>query len=210
MPAAQSQSTTPPPPVLRIGVTGHRDLGDRAAAIEGLARARLAEWWRAHADARFEVLSALAEGADRLVARLAVEMLAARLVVCLPMPREAYARDFATAASQAEFEALLGQALRIDEAPLLSVGEAWRDWSEERNHQYAWAGAWVAAKCDLLIAIWDGKPARGTGGTADVVAWFRGGRAPERYGIAPAGAARGQRWLAHINSVSLASDLEAV
>ena len=38
---------------------------------------------------------------------------------------------------------------------------------------YVAAGQYMLAHCDLLIALWDGKPARGAGGTADVVAQAR-------------------------------------
>ncbi|GLF95217.1 hypothetical protein SYYSPA8_12990 [Streptomyces yaizuensis] len=33
-------------------------------------------------------------------------------------------------------------------------------------------------RCDLLIAIWDGSPARGYGGTADVVHYARRSSTP--------------------------------
>jgi hypothetical protein len=38
------------------------------------------------------------------------------------------------------------------------------------------AGRTVADRCDLLLAVWDGQPAAGLGGTADVVshATYRG------------------------------------
>jgi hypothetical protein len=35
------------------------------------------------------------------------------------------------------------------------------------------AGRQVADLCEVLIAVWDGRPARGMGGTADVVAYAR-------------------------------------
>ena len=38
---------------------------------------------------------------------------------------------------------------------------------------YLAAGCRVAALADLLLAVWDGEPARGRGGTADVVAFAR-------------------------------------
>ena len=31
---------------------------------------------------------------------------------------------------------------------------------EPRNHQYAWIGAFIAKRSQVLIAIWDGAPAR--------------------------------------------------
>jgi hypothetical protein len=44
---------------------------------------------------------------------------------------------------------------------------------------------------DELLAVWDGQPARGHGGTADVVAYARSHGKPVHV-IWPAGAERGQ------------------
>ncbi len=35
-------------------------------------------------------------------------------------------------------------------------------------------GLVVVERCDLLLAIWDGHPAHGLGGTADIVAYADG------------------------------------
>lgn len=45
-----------------------------------------------------------------------------------------------------------------------------RDWQSRR---YATIGQMLVRQADLLIALWDGKPPRGRGGTADVVAEAR-------------------------------------
>ena len=34
-------------------------------------------------------------------------------------------------------------------------------------------GRYVLDRCDVLVAVWDGQPARGRGGTADIVAMAR-------------------------------------
>jgi hypothetical protein len=136
--------------------------------------------------------------------RLARQILGARIVVVLPMPENAYAKDFKTARSRQEFRALLETADRVVEAPLLSEGRAWRSRSEERNHQYAWASAYVAKNADVLFALWDGEPARGTGGTAYAVEWFLAGRTPRRYRMSRARLRRGKsahaRRLIHVNT----------
>ncbi len=53
--------------------------------------------------------------------------------------------------------------------------------SKEREAQYALGGAYIVERADELVAVWDGQPARGTGGTADVVSWRRDGKVPEKY-----------------------------
>ena len=79
-----------------IGGIGHRNLhpadGKLAAAVRGECR-KLGKQYKA---SPFVVLSALAEGADRLIAKTAMEELGADLVAVLPMPAADYERDFQT------------------------------------------------------------------------------------------------------------------
>ena len=49
---------------------------------------------------------------------------------------------------------------------------------EVRAQAYEAAGRYVVDHCDLLIAVWDGKPARGRGGTAEIVAYAREKKRP--------------------------------
>ena len=100
---------------LVIGVTGHRDLRDQdvptlereiAAIIERLRH----DYLHGDGETPIIVLSSLAEGADRLVARVALAH-GARLVAPMPMPIEEYRRDFEPglkAGNAAEFDALAG------------------------------------------------------------------------------------------------------
>ena len=44
---------------------------------------------------------------------------------------------------------------------------------EDRQAGYERSGQYIADQCDALIAIWDGLPARGRGGTAEIVAYAR-------------------------------------
>jgi hypothetical protein len=138
------------------------------------------------------LLSPLAEGADRLVARVALDC-GVDLVVPLPLPRALYEQDFggsesdlplvpppetvSSAAdrdpskSMVEFEALLGQAKAVFTLPLLGdqeeaeVGRA----GEARDQQYAAAGAYIVRQCQILLALWDGVPSPKVGGTAQIV-----------------------------------------
>jgi hypothetical protein len=52
---------------------------------------------------------------------------------------------------------------------------------EPRNEQYARAGGIIVEQAQILFAVWDGLPARGTGGTAEQIGWFRQGSAPKGY-----------------------------
>ncbi len=96
---------TPPP--YAAGITGHRpnrlapNAAGRIAAGVDAALAALGP-----PDA---LVTALAEGADRIAARAALAR-GWRLVAPLPFPAEDYAADFAEPASRAEFDALLARA----------------------------------------------------------------------------------------------------
>lgn len=191
-----SRGPKPGPPAarlaLRVGVTGHRPegmagadlplLGERVRAVLSHV-ARIAREEHAKAAAWYSpekplltVVSPLAEGADRIVAEAGIELsldpgfardLDFALESPLPFARAEYATDFehgddeqATRASRAEFERLLGKARSVLEL------------DGERDHQedaYEAVGRTVVRHCDVLIALWDGEPARGKGGTGQIV-----------------------------------------
>jgi len=156
---------------LVVAVTGHRDL--LPAEVPSI-RARVREFLASLRDASpgriVAVMSALAEGADRIVAEEAIA-LGLPLHVPLPMPRELYVADFATPESRAEFDAMCAAAAEVYELPLLpghtpaSIAEQ----GIERARQYAQAGVFLCAHCHVLLALWDGKPSEQLGGTAQVV-----------------------------------------
>ena len=146
-----------------IGVTGHRRIAASCTAKVEAAVLSVLEGVRAKApDAPLLLLTGLAEGADRLVARLAVERFDAELVAVLPRAADDYRQDFATAESKAEFDRLLGSA-RLVVTPPVGAGHA------EPTDGYLWAGNFTALHSHLLIALWDGDEARGDGGTAEIV-----------------------------------------
>jgi hypothetical protein len=75
------------------------------------------------------------------------------------LPPGEYERDFETAESRAEFASLLARASDVIVLPE----------RENRTAAYEAAGDALVERCDTLIALWDGEPARGRGGTAHVV-----------------------------------------
>lgn len=124
---------------LVIGVTGHRDLREEdRAPLEGRVRQVFAEFQRRYPSTPLLLLSPLAEGADRLVARAALEK-GARLIVPLPMPQTLYEEDFQTRASREEFHKLLQQAESWFELPLLNGAreKEVRQQGPARDRQYA-------------------------------------------------------------------------
>ena len=148
-------------PSLRIGVTGHRAF-DRPADVRAAVTRVVAALLDQHGGP-LEVWSSLAEGADRLVADVALALdPAARLVAVLPLPADDYRTDFAAPASAAEFDRLLGLA-----ADVHVTGADPDDGS--RESAYARGGHAVVAAVQVLVAVWDGEPPRGEGGTAEIV-----------------------------------------
>jgi hypothetical protein len=141
---------------MKIGVTGHRQFEDPTvlAWVESRIRAKLKEY------APIYGLTSLAKGADQIFARVVLE-LGGKLEAVLPFPKYA---DFADPAEKAGFDALIGSCDQVITLPFAG----------SKEQSYLAAGQYVADHCELLIAVWDGMPAGGVGGTADVVAYALG------------------------------------
>lgn len=169
-----------------FGITGHRDLrlGDMKD-LEKQVGDIIQKFARKHRRTPLTLLSPLAEGADRLVARVALS-LGIHLIVPMPLAKELYERDFETPASRAEFHSLLERASQTFDLPLLN-GYTERDVQaagDARNHHYAQVGAYIARHSHILIALWDGQKSDKIGGTAQVVKFKLEG-IPEPYGPRP-------------------------
>jgi hypothetical protein len=106
-------------------------------------------------------LCSLAVGADQIFAHV---LLASGGHLHAVIPCQGYADTFADEAARHEFERLLSAAREVTELPF----------SEPSEEAFMAAGRAVADQCDLLLAVWDGQPAAGLGGTADVVSHATG------------------------------------
>jgi hypothetical protein len=80
-------------------------------------------------------------------------------VVVLPLVADDYSSDFPDTID--EFDRLLGQAARIEVCG--------PDQGGTRESAYERAGLMIVESCDVLIALWDGGPSGGRGGTAEIV-----------------------------------------
>jgi len=159
------------PALIRIGVTGHRDLKDSELIRRSIREAlneieNLIDNLRYNCEYTFLIISPLAEGADRLVAEEILKWHAKKencnpiLDAVLPFPETEYMLDFKTEGSKRAFKDLLDQAKSVK--VLAQTGS--------RNAAYEKVGRYIVNSCDLLIAIWDGNsPGKGFGGTADTV-----------------------------------------
>ena len=148
-----------------IGVTGHRDipLEDIPRLSDYIAKA-LEQILHDSPNSPHVLISALAEGADRIAASVALD-LGWSLGVILPTPADVYENDFVTTESRAEFRDLLAKAA----------------WVESLSTEVAGPGAYRAAGLRMLrrslylLALWDGTQSGAVGGTSDLVNLFRHG-----------------------------------
>lgn len=151
--------------LVAVGVTGHRHLEEPEAIAAAVSQA-LRHIAAAYGHRPVLLLSALAEGADRLVAEAALVMPEAKLTAVLPATRLEYADEFGPpgSASRLHFESLLARASEVIEAVQTRA---------TREHGYEAAAEVIVDHCDVLLAVWDGQAARGKGGTGEVVAMAR-------------------------------------
>ena len=195
MPSDRAFQAHSPLPLV-IGVTGHRDLRpEDLPRLESALRSALLDIQQTYPSSSAVLLSALAEGADRLAAHVALD-LGIKLIVPMPMRQELYECDFETAASRQEFRNLLGRAIGAVDLPLMegTLEEEIRRHGPARDREYAKAGAYIAAYSQIFFALWDGVPDSGdkVGGTAQTVGFRLAGaedpfvrrRKPRMFGAA--------------------------
>lgn len=139
-------------------------LANLKEAVDDLSQA--ANEWFDSAPPVIAMVSSLAEGSDRIAAEAALAI-GLPLDVVLPCARAVYEQTFVDDSSRAEFETLLDKARARLILPLDDEPGAARE--AQLAHAYESAGLTMLAQADILIAVWDGEPARGRGGTGDIV-----------------------------------------
>jgi hypothetical protein len=142
--------------VTALGVTGHQAIPPGAREmVVGAIRDILSE-----ADAPLYAVTSLAAGADQL---FATEILRTGGRLHVIVPSRNYEQTFSTNGDLALFRSLLEAAHAVTRL----------DYEGPSGEAFLAAGKEVVDNCEMLIAVWDGKPARGLGGTADVVRYAR-------------------------------------
>jgi hypothetical protein len=156
---------------LVIAITGHRDLVDsELESIRETTRTLFIDLKNRFPANRLTLMSPLAEGADQLVAEIAVE-LDIELIVPLPKPMEEYVRDFEAPGVREKFDNLCKKASDVfevhGEIPPAPEGVDPDKW--HNDYPYAQLGIFLCGHCHILLALWDGKHSAQMGGTAQVV-----------------------------------------
>jgi hypothetical protein len=132
-----------------VGISGHQD---RPGIDWDWVRKSIAT--ELDAQRAQQALSSLAAGSDQVFADVAVGR-GCQLEAVLPMPDY---RARLSGDAQAEYDRLLGMS-KVTTLP----------GAENDEQAYFNAGAYIVDYSDVLVAIWDERPAKGFGGTADVV-----------------------------------------
>lgn len=158
----------------RIGVTGHQGLPPETAALVDKA---VRDFLERLNDPDVVGITCLADGADQLFARAVLERGGALEVV---VPAERYRGGLEPPAARVTYDELFAQASHVVRLPFVE--------STEEAHMAA--GRRIVETSDLLVAVWDGKAARGLGGTADIVQHARTRHVPVEV-VWPPDASRG-------------------
>jgi hypothetical protein len=153
-------------------VTGHR--ADALSADKQALRAKIAgaldllaaaaarvveESTALCAPLELRMVSPLADGADQLTAEIALTR-GWQLQAILPFGRSEYRESLESGDARATLDAQIDDAACLLELP----GSL-----EQLVEAYVMAGRATIAHCDVLLAIWDGLPPRGRGGTGEIV-----------------------------------------
>jgi hypothetical protein len=139
-----------------VGMTGHQGLPPSTSELVAEAlRSKLTVY-----APNLVGVTMLGPGADQLFARIVLELGGSVYVV---VPAARYRDGFEEQSDREGYDELYARRSYFER---LEHTE-----STERAHMDG--GKVVVDRAHVLVAVWDGKPARGLGGTADVVAYAR-------------------------------------
>lgn len=141
---------------MRLGISGHQNISPDVIAYVRPFLTRLI----GERKTNLVGVSSLAAGADQLFATLILELSGSLHAI---IPCHGYEKTFSERESLAQFKLLLDKAQKIETL----------DYAEPSEDAFLQAGHSVVDNSDLLVAVWDGEPAEGKGGTADVVEYAR-------------------------------------
>lgn len=175
----EEQSKYSLPSWLVVGFTGHRELNNPEKIAEAIQHTlnRLAM-----RNLRLAGISSVASGADTLFAEEMLQ-LDCPITIVLPFPCERFKEDFKRHPQEWErAEAIIRNAnvdvevLELSAADQLALRRPYQEQTDIetlKNVAYLEAGTLTVDRAMVLIAVWNGKPANGKGGTAEVVTYAR-------------------------------------
>jgi hypothetical protein len=152
-------SASKPTLVHVVGFSGHRHLADPAGVAQAIGRELRA--LTREPPGEWSALSSVAAGADLLFVQQALGY-GLKWNASLPLPIAEFERDFPSE----EWRVVRSLLERAGHTHIVTG-------SGTRDEAYLAGGLDVVNRCSALLVVWDGLPARGKGGTADVVAYAR-------------------------------------
>ncbi len=136
-----------------IGVTGHRSIAPDARADVCKAVRQVLEDWKVWFDPALYVLTALADGADQLVAQEALA-LGIPIIAVAPMALPAYRQTLEAPQQFDEYRREAALTLELPEVKTPGFASVCSLSQHER--QYEQLGVLLARRSHLLLALWDG------------------------------------------------------
>jgi hypothetical protein len=146
-------------PVWVVGFTGHRHLRD-PVVVGTIIREQL-EMLRKEILGELVGYASIAIGADTHFAE-ACQTLKMPWIAALPFPASDFRNDF----NESEWSRANELLSRASDVEICGS-------SEDRTAAYLRCGLRTVDEADVVMAVWDREPSRGTGGTAEVVAYAR-------------------------------------
>lgn len=150
--------------LFRIGASGHRDLGD--TTTQAFVSRSMQEILMAYTQQYPNIVlyASLAIGADQLFIQTALDL---HIPVEAVIPSTDYETDYAPGEERRTYQRLLQQCRKVHQQPF----------STHTDDAYLAAGQWIVEQSDVVALVWNGQPAKGRGGTADVASYaWRVGR----------------------------------
>jgi len=143
---------------LSISITGHRFIPDDPRLDNSIHRV-LTDIRANPTEEELILYSALAEGADQLVAKIALKLGGFKLCVPLPKPVDEYLKDFISEGGKERFYQHLSCAAEVIPLPM----------TDEHENAYQSLAYYLVQQADIMVAIWNGNFNHEDGGTGAVV-----------------------------------------
>lgn len=139
--------------VMKVGLTGHQDIGSEADIVwvKDMLREQIEKYDVTNG------ISCLAVGADQIYAEI---LDAENIPFTVIIPCTGYETTFEESNELANYKRLLSTA----KVPFIRL-----NFPAPSEEAFYAAGKEVVNRSDIMFAIWNGKKAKGLGGTADIV-----------------------------------------
>jgi hypothetical protein len=162
--AAKSAHAIILPSTVAIGFTGHRNLPEEAKSRACILK--FLQDFKSKTDKTVYGVSSAAAGGDLLFAESCIQ-LGLPIRILLPAPKEQFREDFDDA-TWTRAESIMQRAMSVE---VIGSGET----KEERYYE---CGAETVQQSQMLLALWDGKPSQGLGGTEEIFTYAKNQERP--------------------------------